>query len=72
MSFLDECIDFTGAVWDRYVHHAWIEALFAGELSEGRFQAAKWAGIWLTLSQSTANGLPTLPTFPAMASRPAR
>jgi thiaminase len=38
MSFLDQCIAFTGAVWDRYVRHPWIEALFAGELSEERFE----------------------------------
>jgi len=38
MAFLDECIAFTGPVWDRYVHHPWIEALFANELSEDRFE----------------------------------
>jgi thiaminase len=37
MTFLEECIAFAGQVWERYVHHAWIEALFAGELAEERF-----------------------------------
>jgi len=38
MSFLDECIAFAGPAWDRYIHHPWIEALFAGTLSEERFE----------------------------------
>jgi thiaminase len=38
MAFLDECIEFAGPVWERYAHHAWIEALFAGKLSEERFE----------------------------------
>jgi len=38
MTFLEECISFTGPVWDRYLHHPWIEALFAGELSDERFR----------------------------------
>ncbi len=37
MTFLEDCISFTGPVWDRYLHHPWIEAFFAGELSEERF-----------------------------------
>ena len=37
MTFLEECISFAGPVWDRYLHHPWIEAFFAGELSEERF-----------------------------------
>jgi len=38
MAFLDECIAFAGPVWERYIHHPWIEALFAGHLSEDRFE----------------------------------
>ena len=38
MAFLDQCITFAGPVWERYVHHPWIEALFAGRLSEERFE----------------------------------
>jgi thiaminase/transcriptional activator TenA len=38
MAFLDQCITFAGPVWERYVHHPWIEALFAGRLSEDRFE----------------------------------
>ncbi len=37
MTFLDECIEFAGPVWERYQRHPWIEALFAGTLSEDRF-----------------------------------
>ena len=35
MTFLDECIAFTGDYWERYQHHPWIEALFAGETAAG-------------------------------------
>jgi thiaminase len=38
MAFLDQCIEFTGPVWERYIHHPWIEALFASRLSEARFE----------------------------------
>ena len=38
MAFLDECIEFAGPVWERYIHHAWIEALFSGQLAEDRFE----------------------------------
>ena len=38
MTFLEDCISFTGPVWERYLHHPWIEAFFAGELSEERFK----------------------------------
>ena len=38
MTFLDECIAFAGPVWERYIHHPWIEALFAGHLSPERFE----------------------------------
>lgn len=38
MTFLDECKSFAGPAWERYLHHPWIEALFAGELSEERFE----------------------------------
>jgi thiaminase/transcriptional activator TenA len=37
MTFLQECIAFTGPVWERYIHHPWVEALFAGTLAEERF-----------------------------------
>ena len=37
MTFLEDCISFAGPVWDRYLHHPWIEAFFAGELSEEQF-----------------------------------
>lgn len=38
MTFLDECISFSHPVWDRYLHHPWIEAFFDGELSQSRFE----------------------------------
>jgi thiaminase/transcriptional activator TenA len=38
LTFLEECLAFAGPVWDRYIHHPWIEALFAGQLSEARFR----------------------------------
>ncbi len=38
MAFLNECLAFAGPVWERYLHHPWIEALFAGELSDERFE----------------------------------
>lgn len=38
MAFLDECIEFSGPVWQRYLHHPWIEAFFAAELSQDRFE----------------------------------
>jgi len=38
MGFLDECIEFAGPVWERYIHHPWIEALFASRLEEDRFE----------------------------------
>lgn len=37
MAFVDECIQFAGPAWERYIHHPWIDALFAGTLSEDRF-----------------------------------
>jgi thiaminase/transcriptional activator TenA len=37
MTFLEECIAFCGPVWQRWIHHPWIEALLAGELSTERF-----------------------------------
>ena len=37
MTFLEECISFTGPTWGRYLHHPWIEAFFAGGLSEEQF-----------------------------------
>jgi thiaminase/transcriptional activator TenA len=38
MTFVQECIAFAGPVWDRYIHHPWIEALFAGTLSDAQFE----------------------------------
>ena len=38
MTFLEECIAFTGPVWERYQHHPWIDALFEGTLSNERFE----------------------------------
>jgi thiaminase/transcriptional activator TenA len=38
MGFIDECIDFSGPVWDELLHHDWIETLLRGELSDERFQ----------------------------------
>ena len=37
-SFVDECKAFSGPVWDRWVHHPWIEALFAKDLSDEQFR----------------------------------
>lgn len=37
MTFFEECISFCGPVWSRFQHHPWIEAFFAGNLSEERF-----------------------------------
>ncbi len=37
MAFLEECIEFAGPAWERFIHHNWIEALFAGELSQDCF-----------------------------------
>jgi thiaminase (transcriptional activator TenA) len=37
-SFPEECKTFAGPVWERWIHHPWIEALFAGELSDEQFR----------------------------------
>lgn len=37
MTFVDDCIEFANPAWDRYLHHPWIEALFAGTLTDDRF-----------------------------------
>ena len=42
MTFLDECIEFTGVYWERYLHHPWIEGLYAGTLRQDQFE------YWLT------------------------
>ncbi len=42
MTFLEECKSFAGPVWERYIHHPWIEAIFAGTLSDEQFS------YWLT------------------------
>ena len=42
MTFLSECIEFAGVFWERYLHHPWIEGLFAGTLREDQFE------YWLT------------------------
>ena len=39
MKFLDECIAFAGSAWsEKYLHHPWIEAFFAGNLAQDRFE----------------------------------
>ena len=38
MTFLEECIEYAGPAWSRFTHHPWINAMFAGELSEERFK----------------------------------
>ncbi len=38
MAFSDQCIKATGSVWERWLHHPWTEALFAGELSDAQFR----------------------------------
>lgn len=38
MAFLEECIEFTGVYWERYLRHPWIEELFAGTLREEQFE----------------------------------
>jgi thiaminase/transcriptional activator TenA len=53
MTFLDDCIAFAAPVWQRYHHHPWIEALFAGTLDEERFdywlaQDLPYLGEWFT------------------------
>ena len=38
MGFSDECIEAAGPVWERWLHHPWTEALFAGELRDDQFR----------------------------------
>lgn len=38
MTFLQECISFSGPTWERFIHHPWIETFFAGELSKDQFK----------------------------------
>ena len=38
VTFLEECIEYSGPAWSRFTHHQWINAMFAGELSEERFK----------------------------------
>lgn len=38
MAFLDECLEFAGPAWQRYIHHPWIEALFDGSLPDERYE----------------------------------
>jgi thiaminase len=39
MAFVDECKEFSGPIWtERWLHHPWTEALFAGELSDEQFR----------------------------------
>ncbi len=38
MSFLNSCIEFAGEAWNRYIHHPWIEGLFAGTLQKTQFE----------------------------------
>ena len=38
MTFVHECKEAAGPVWERWLHHPWTEALFAGELSDEQFR----------------------------------
>ena len=38
MSFVDECKEASGPVWERWIHHPWNEAFFSGELSDEQFR----------------------------------
>ncbi|MFT4987917.1 MAG: thiaminase/transcriptional activator TenA [Acidimicrobiales bacterium] len=38
MSFVEECKEISEPVWGLWLHHAWTEALFAGELSDEQFR----------------------------------
>lgn len=38
MTFVDDCIEFSGPVWDELIHHEWIEAILRGDLGDERFQ----------------------------------
>ena len=38
MSFVEECKESAGPVWERWLHHPWTEAFFAGELSDEQFR----------------------------------
>ncbi len=38
MSFVEECKQSAGPVWERWLHHPWTEAFFSGELSDERFR----------------------------------
>lgn len=38
MGFVEECKEAAGPVWERWLHHPWTEALFAGELSDDQFR----------------------------------
>ncbi len=38
VAFSDQCIKAAGSVWERWLHHPWTEALFAGELSDAQFR----------------------------------
>ncbi|MEP7357707.1 MAG: hypothetical protein ABI847_10740 [Anaerolineales bacterium] len=61
MTFLDQCIVFTGPVWERYIHHPWIEALFTGELSEERFEYWQAQNLPYLGERVTAVALPKVP-----------
>jgi thiaminase (transcriptional activator TenA) len=61
VTFLDECRAFTGAVWDRYIHHPWIEALFAGQLSEERLEYWLAQDLPYLGEKITAIALPKVP-----------
>lgn len=38
MSFVDECKESAGPVWERWIHHPWIEDFFAGQLPDDQFR----------------------------------
>ncbi len=61
MAFLDECIAFAGPVWERYIHHPWIEALFAGRLAEDRFEYWLAQNLPYLGERITAAAMPKVP-----------
>jgi thiaminase (transcriptional activator TenA) len=38
MTFLEDCISFSQPVWNRYLHHPWIDAFFADNLTNEKFE----------------------------------
>jgi thiaminase/transcriptional activator TenA len=61
MDFVDECLEFAAPAWDAYVHHPWVEALFAGTLDQDRFHY--WLAQDLSFIYDTV-GLAAVPKCP--------